>query len=427
MGSSLLTAIGSNANSASKEWDRNEPRPIRVLDFMETTWISGPAKNLIQFAQRAGRENRAASQVEMAIATFERGASREPNEFIRFCHDAGFEVHVIRERFAFDPKLIRAVCKLIESHEPDIIQTHSIKSHFLMRLTGAHRRYRWIAFHHGYTLTDLRMRLYNQFDRWSLPAALRVVTVCQPFASNLQQIGVPAERIRIRHNSIPPFFPGQNEAVAELRRALGLSRDTRVLLSVGRLSLEKGQADLIKALALLENQGKQGMLRVIFVGEGPDRARLERIARKWGVYDRVIFVGHQHDVTSYYSLADVMVLPSWTEGSPNVLLEAMAAGLPIVATAVGGIPEMVTPLNAALLVERKQPTELANSIARVLDSEELRNKLRVAARAAASNYSPDLYCDALLNLYRECMAEPKPSPDRKIRRIMRLREQRDRI
>jgi glycosyltransferase involved in cell wall biosynthesis len=149
---------------------------------------------------------------------------------------------------------------------------------------------------------------------------------------------------------------------------------------------------------------------LIFVGDGPDRSRLESIARRCGVHDWINFAGHQADVAPYYSLADVVVLPSWTEGSPNVLLEAMAAGLPIVATAVGGVPEIVSPSRAALLVGRKQPASLARGIAEVMGDENLRSELRVAAHSTALTYSPERRYRSLLKVYRSCMTEPKTSP-----------------
>jgi glycosyltransferase involved in cell wall biosynthesis len=149
---------------------------------------------------------------------------------------------------------------------------------------------------------------------------------------------------------------------------------------------------------------------LILVGDGPDRSRLEAMARRCGVHDWIHFAGHRADVAPYYGLADVVVLPSWTEGSPNVLLEAMAAGLPIVATAVGGVAEIVSSSRAALLVGRKQPASLARGIAEVLCDENLRCELRVAAYRTASAYSPERRYGSLLKVYRSCMTEPKTSP-----------------
>jgi len=380
-------------------------RTVRVLDFMETPFLSGPAKNLIRFARHAAKPNASSLRVSVCVATFRRGNAPSDNDFTVACKQAGMEVQSIRERFAFDPAIVPAIRKLIAEYNPDILQTHSVKSHFLVRLTGAYKRHRWIAFHHGYTWTNLKVLLYNQLDRFSLPASSRVVTVCNPFASELERLGVDRARIAIRHNAVNHFVPATDGAVSELRQNLRLSPGTPVLVSVGRLSREKGQAELIKALANLRKENAERKLRLLVVGDGPDRRGLERLASSSGLADWVSFVGHQFDVAPYYTMADVMVLPSSTEGSPNALLEAMAAGLPIVATAVGGVPEIVSNRNSALLVPKQDPVALSGAIARVLDSEDLRRQLSQAARNTASAYTPEAYGDFMLSLYQDCLGQ----------------------
>lgn len=383
---------------------------IRVLDFLETPYVSGPAKNLIEFAQRARHASPVRANV--AIATFHRGDGSASNDFTRACQRAGLELHIIQERFPYDPAIIFAMRNLLAAHNPDIIQTHSVKSHFLLRLTRAYRQHRWIAFHHGYTWTNLKVGLYNQLDHWSLPASLRVVTVCQAFAADLERLGVRKDRIAVQHNSVKPFLPPDIEVVAALRQSLRVPQDAKILLNVGRLSREKGQAELIEAVAILRKQSTDRKLHVVFVGDGPDRSRLEHIAAEENVSDCVVFAAYQADVAPYYMLADAMVLSSRTEGSPNVLLEAMAAGLPIVATAVGGVPEIAAAAKAALLVQKKDPISLAQAIAKVLDREDLRMDLSVVARKTAAAYSPETYCDALLSLYQDCMKEAPPGRPR---------------
>ena len=169
--------------------------PIRVLAFMEASWLTGPAKNLIEFARRAAATEDDLPQVNITIATFQRDASAAHNTFVLACQQAGLEVHIIRERFAFDPSVIPAIRRLLAACNPDVVQTHSVKSHFLMRLSGGYRKFPWVAFHHGYTWTDLKMRLYNRLDRVSLPAAHQVITVCRPFASALEKMGHMSSRV----------------------------------------------------------------------------------------------------------------------------------------------------------------------------------------------------------------------------------------
>ena len=379
------------------------PRTVRVLDFMEASWVGGPAKNLIAFASRAASLKQNPLRADFTVATFHRGDSVASNEFILACQHAGLDVHVIGERYAFDVGVIPAIRKLIAAYDPEIIQTHSVKSHFLVRLTGVYRQRCWIAFHHGYTWTNSKVRVLNHLDRWSLPAATQVVTVCRPFASSLQRIGIDGHKIAVRHNAVNPFIPSAIERVFELRRALRIPADSQMLLNVGRLSREKGQSDLIEAVALLHRERRCQNLKVVFVGYGPDGPRLKRLVKASGMDEGIIFAGHQPDVSPFYTMADMMVLPSHTEGSPNTLLEAMAAGLPIVATAVGGVCEIATGEKDALLVESQNPRSLAAAIAKLLSDKTLRNRLSENARRTASAYSPEAYCDFMMSLYNRCL------------------------
>jgi len=380
-------------------------RPIRVLAFIEArSPTTGPAKNLIEFACRAAGTPQSLVRANVTIATFHRGSGPISNDFVLACEKAGLEVHVLRERFLFDPAVLPAIRKLVAHCKPDIIQSHAVKSHFLIRLTAIHRKRPWIAFHHGYTWTSPRTRIYNHLDRWSLPSASKVVTVCRPFASALEKIGVHAERIVIQHNSVKAFSPDSDEEVFELRRKLGISVGTQVVLCAGRLSREKGQADLVEAAALLPRENKERKIRFILAGEGPDKQTLKDTTRSFRVEDWFIFIGHVPDLGPYYTLANLLVLPSHTEGSPNVLLEGMAAGLPIIATAVGGMPEIVTNEKEALLVERQNPMVLAEAIERLLSDANLQRKLAEAARQSVSAYSPTAYCDSILSLYQGCLA-----------------------
>jgi glycosyltransferase involved in cell wall biosynthesis len=372
---------------------------------MEALWpTTGPAKNLLEFACRAAVAPKSLPRANVTIATYHRGTGPISNDFVLACQKAGLDIHILHERFLFDLAVVPAIRKLVAQCKPDIIQSHAVKSHFLIRLAAIHRERPWIAFHHGYTGTSPRTRIYNQFDRWSLRAPCKVVTVCHAFASALEEIGVRPERIVVQHNSVKNFSPAREELVVQMRRTLGISENTQVLLCVGRLSREKAQADLIEAAALMRKEGHQGNVRFVVAGDGPDRQKLKDMARSFLVDDWFIMTGQVTDMTPYYTMADLVVLPSHTEGSPNVLLEAMAAGLPIIATAVGGVPEIVEHEKQALLVEKRNPLALARAIERLLNDAHLRKRLSEAARQSISSYSPEAYYDSILSLYQSCLA-----------------------
>src|SRR6202021_227007 len=129
----------------------------------------------------------------------------------------------------------------------------------------------WVAFHHGYTTPDLKMRAYNHLDRWSLPAADQVLTTSNTFVKELERSDVNSNRIHVQHMPIRPFEPVPQERTCALRRQLGLNSQTRVLLSVGRLSQEKGHVDLVRALPKIQALAEPLPLHLVLVGEGPAR------------------------------------------------------------------------------------------------------------------------------------------------------------
>ena len=383
---------------------------VKLLAVIEATTVTGPAKNLLAFCRRAGAAEplgEGLPRVEATLVTFERaGADGAPNAFVKAAREAGLEVEVLRERFRFDTRVMGELRRVVERRAPDVLQTHMVKSHFFAQLSGLGKRLPWVAYHHGYTTTDLKMRAYNQLNRWSLPSAARVVTVCGPFAEQLARTGVRPERIRVLHNSVVAPQRPPAEEVAALRARLGLKEEEKVLLAVGRLSREKGHADLVRAVARLRETGPDVGFKLVILGEGPERPAVEEEARRLGVFESIVFAGHASDVRPFYALADALALPSHSEGSPNVLLEAMAAGVAVAATRVGGVPEIASDEETALLVPAHDPDALAAAFGRLLSDTTLARELAGRAREhVLAHFSPEAYARALVGIYTELVPD----------------------
>ena len=363
---------------------------------MESGWTTGPAKNLVEFARRAATPHAEVPPVELTIVTYHRGSGE--NALAANARQIGLSAVVLPERGALDTRVIPLVTKLVDEYKPDIVQTHNVKSHLFMRLTGVSRRYPWIAFNHGYTARDLRDKLYNSVDRWTLPSAFRVVAVCGPFADRLVQQGVQRSRIHIQHNSVRPFEGPDPAGVMELRHQLGLSGEP-VVLAVGRLSSEKGHADLFEAIAIVARR-KATRFRVVVAGDGPEHSNLVSAADRLGITSHVIMAGHRPDIRPFYALATVLALPSHSEGSPNVVLEAMTAGVPVAATRVGGVPEIIEDERTGLLVPPHAPEAMADALQRLLSDAARRKQLAEAAASEVQRrFTPDAYRVSLTTMY----------------------------
>ena len=376
----------------------------RLMAFIEAETITGPAKNLLQFATMM-QSARFEPSMKIAVAAFVR-AGRPPNVFLETARHHGIATFEIPEKGRFDRTAITAMRAAVERFDADIVQTHAVKSHFLCRLAGLHRERPWIAFHHGYTWPDLRARMYNEFDRWSLRAASQVLTVSKPFQQQLEERGVEPRRIEIVHNAIDAGWGASanpKTAGEALRSQLGIAPGTPVLLIVGRLSREKDHETLLRAVARLP------AAHLVIVGEGPDRPRIEAAVVANKLERRTSLTGHKPSAEPYYGIADIAILSSRTEGSPNALLEAMAAGIPAVATRVGGIPEIATDSETAILVEPEDDAAMAAAIARLLDDADLaRSIAHRAQKHVLLHHSPEARMQRLWSIYMRVLGSERP-------------------
>ena len=193
----------------------------------------------------------------------------------------------------------------------------------------------------------------------ALPRASRIVAVSRPLADEVVGLGVDRARVSIVSNGVDPeLFHPRERVVA--RRTLALPDAGKLIVYVGRIERTKGVVDLVDAFVRLE--GRRPELSLALVGDGSARAELEarRVAR-------VHFAGAQPlaRVPLWMAAADVVTLPSWNEGTPNVVLEALACGRPVVASSVGGIPDLINSPQLGELVPAKDPARLAAALERV--------------------------------------------------------------
>src|ERR1041385_903757 len=229
---------------------------LKIVSLVEATAMNAVAKIVLGFFRTTGELSQSDPEfplVQGSIITFDRsGDGNPPNEFVTAARAAGLEIDLIPEQRRFDLAVIPALHEAIEKHRPDIVITNSVKSHFLFWRTRLGKKYPWVAFHHGYTTTDLKMRIYNRLDRWSLPKADRVATVCQVFASELaREIEIPEEKICVQHNAIRPRPKPSEAEISELKRHVATAEHDRLIISIGRLSKEKAHGVLIEAFRLL--------------------------------------------------------------------------------------------------------------------------------------------------------------------------------
>jgi glycosyltransferase involved in cell wall biosynthesis len=257
----------------------------------------------------------------------------------------------------------RAVAGLCRRLRPDVVHTHGYRADVLDAPVARALGIPVVTTVHGFTGGDWKNRCYQWMQRRALRRFDAVVAVSRPLVNELRRTGVSGSRVHLVRNAWRSPAPLLERSAA--RAALGDGdRESRApcIGWVGRLSGEKGPDVLLEALARL----RMRPWGACFVGDGPDRAALVRRAAALGLAGRVHWHGAVPEAGRLYRAFDVFVLSSRTEGTPIALFEAMASEVPIVAAAVGGVPEVVSEAEA-VLVSPGDPAALAAAVAAVLD------------------------------------------------------------
>lgn len=239
--------------------------------------------------------------------------------------------------------------------------------------------------------------------RWSRRRVARIVVPSQQGRATLTDYyRLPADKIDLIYNGVDLDRFAPQPSI--LRHELGLADNQPVILTVGRLAANKGQADLIAAAPIILERFPRA--HIILAGDATDRAPLDAQIAALGLGQHVTLLGHRTDVANLLHGADLFVMPSLAEGFSLALVEALAAGLAIVATAVGIAPEVIVPGRNGLLVPPADAPALADAVIRVLGLDEAaRAAYRSAARAAAARFSCQATAQQTLALYREVTAD----------------------
>ncbi len=247
-----------------------------------------------------------------------------------------------------------------------------------------------------------RSRRRNGARRTLAPLVSRFVTVSDDLRDWLVDfVGIPSHKVVTIRNGVDLSRFGHLERhPARLR--LGLATDAVVIGTVGRLDPVKDQAALVRAFAAVASNHPGAYL--VLAGDGPCRGALGQLVEELGVAPRVRLLGDRTDVPAVLAAMDVFVLPSIAEGISNTILEAMASGLPVIATRVGGSPELIEDGVVGTLVPPQDPAALAAALAVYLDDSEMRAVRGKAARTrAAERFGLDRMCDAYAELYRDLL------------------------
>lgn len=310
------------------------------------------------------------------------------NRLIQEARAAGFEV-VVLERLrseiapADDWRALAELKLLLADGKFDIVHTHSSKAGALGRRAAHHAGVQRIVHtFHGFPFHDFQSRLrrtaYLRIER-SLGKITGAFLAVGPAvaAEAIRRRIAPPERVRTIGVAVSAGQPPQASDRAEARRLLGIPPGMHVVGTVGRLDFQKAPDDFVNALADLGRDDVYG----VWIGDGPLRARTEKLAAKRGLTGRLSFTGERTDVSALLPGLDVFAMASRYEGLPCAIVEAMAAARPVVATAVNAVPNIVVAGETGLLVPAGRPELLSRALRYLIDNPDVAARLGAAGHA----------------------------------------------
>ncbi len=297
--------------------------------------------------------------------------------------------------------ILRLVRKL-EQFRPAILQSFLFHANLACRIAGRLAGvWRIVS---GIRVAEKRSRFRLRIDRWTNGLVLANVCVSQAVADfSVAQSGLSQQKIVVIPNGVD--IARFASAVPADLTALAIPRGSQVLLTIGRLDRQKGLSTLIEAAAIVAP--KFGNTHFLLVGEGSQRAEIENLIREKGLVERVHLAGWRTDVPELLAAGTALVLSSLWEGMPNVVLEAMAAGLPVVTTRVEGTSELVIEGQTGLLVPPQSPAELAAAIETILSNPaQAKSMGQLGRERAATEFSWDKMVNRYSELYSRLIQEP---------------------
>lgn len=315
-------------------------------------------------------------------------------------------IHQLPLRNAIDLLSARALSRMIRQHQIDIIHGHVARDYPLCLLAGKWAgRGRVVLTRHHY----LPLRV-NWLNRALFRRVGKVIAVSESVRRRLiASLPISADRIVTIPNWIDPDDYRQLPPAEQARRRLGLNAPL-VVGMVGQMTPAKGQEEFLRAAALVSASREDVAFLLVGSEQGGRRftSRCQRLVRRLGIAHRVTFLDHIEDLSWVWSALTVLVVPSWQEAFSMVLIQAMAAGLPVIATRVGGPAEIVTHRVTGWLVPPREIQSLAEAIALLLDDAPLRERLGRAARAEVhERFDRSRIIARIESVYRQVIIESR--------------------
>jgi len=365
----------------------NKSKKIRILEVINSLYAGGAESLLKNFLIEAKKYD----DFEIEVCTL---YSR--NTFGEELTNNAIKIHNLNLHFKYDPIGVFKILNVIKRGNYDIVHVHLFPADIFVAISSLFlpKRIKFVFSEHNDYNKRRSIKFFKVIDGFTYSRYDKIVCVSKQ-----------VEKALIR------WCPGTAHKTIVIKNAIPVSDRLNFkankyydIIFVGRLEKQKGVDVLLKANQILKEKYHR-KLRVAIVGDGSLRNYLKKLSIQYDIDESINFLGVRKDVLEFMRKASIFVLPSRWEGFGLVLLEAMSVGVPVIATKVGGIPEIIEDSKDGILVEPENPTELANTILKLLDDEKLRDRLsRNAFQKVKMEYSIEKYAKTMLEFYRDLLS-----------------------
>ncbi len=386
-----------------------------TLSFKEAEYPETPRVLVVDLSIRYGGASTRALAIAQALSC-SGGilAGIENSPVVRIAREKGIPVRIVGKRRT-DPWIPLRLVRIVREEKIQVVDTQNIQSKFWVSLAAFFTDFVFVStlnsfyrLEHG---TSWKSSFYHFLDLFTNWKTDRYIAVSETIRNGLLEDGIPVEKVDLIRNAVELNPEDLKVEIHQVRRQIGIPRDAVLCALVGRLVWAKGFDDFISAFSQTAEQIKN--IQAVIVGEGELRESLEKQIENFGLQERILLLGYQGHSTVLNILmsSDLYVMPSRSEGIPFALLEAAALGLPIVATNCGGIPEVVTNDESAVLVPVGDVSALSRALVSLCMDRNLASGLGQKARARIQkDYSLPVQMEATRQVYlrtlRECKIHP---------------------
>lgn len=347
---------------------------INVMQCRSTyTTGGGPDKTVLLVAEKANPD-----KFNMVVM-YMRGVRDNDFQIAKWARDRGLTVYEVLERGKFDIDNLFQINRLIRDHKIDIYHARDYKTCFFgLLLWLINPRMKLVFTAHGWIIDNTKQKLYTWLNIFSLKRYQKIIAVSKATKKIMVDRGIDKSKIDIVYNAIDVDQWCRGEILSTFRSELNISCKSKLVGIVGRLSNEKG-VDTTLEVARHVIMSRPDTYFVL-VGDGPIRSEVENKIRDLGLSSNVFLVGFRKDALNIYAGLDLFLSTSLTEGTPNTVLEAMAMEVPVVHTAVGGVPEMIEDGVDGILCKVGDVHGISQAVLTVLNDENTARRLREHGR-----------------------------------------------